>query len=208
MARERLPLQQELLSNLLVITRTREDVEHLLEHVTRLQSEAIAVAAAYGISQTDLADVSLLSRQRVGQLVNATEASRVDIGALIDQIQQVDDHPQDVMGAVSTEAILASDVDVRDALVDRQIEVVYGPEESARRAGFRRKARQDAEHDPERRAAAEERARRRARAIFGNREPAREALRPVLAVYSPEPPAACAGGVCGRCEECLSSGEQ
>ena len=120
----------------LVITRTCEDTEHLLEHVTRLQSEAFAVASTYGISQTALADVSLLSRQRVGQLANATEVSRVDIAALIDQIQQVDDHPQGVMGAVSTEAMLAADIDARDALVDRQIEVVYGREKSTRRQRF------------------------------------------------------------------------
>lgn len=174
MARRPLPYQQELLTNLLIITEVRARVEHLLEHVTRLQSESISLADAYGIKQADIADVVLLSRPRVGQIAAAVDPTEIAIASVTDQIHQVEEWPGDVMSALAEEVRQErlDDPEYR-AAADAQIGVVYGAEEVARRAAGRERGRTD----PEWLGYREEAARRRQRTIYGADEAARRLKR-------------------------------
>jgi hypothetical protein len=171
MARRRLPHQQDLLSNLLAISRVREDVELLLEHVTRLQSETVSLSVANGISQKDLADVAQLSRQRIGQLADAIDPTTLSAASLDGQIHQVDQWPQNVMNAlVGTARSLEREDPARRAALRQQIAVVYGEEEAIKRDASLETARAALTSDPDRRAAYEEAARQRRRTIFGPAE--------------------------------------
>lgn len=165
MARRRLPLQQQLLSNLMVITGVREQVELLLTHVTRLQAETISAAAAYGVKQAELADVAQLSRQRIGQIAVDVDATVIDTRSLNGQIHQVDGWPQDVMGALSGLAYPPDREDPARAEASyRQIAVVYGEEEARKRAAARSAFLSSVDSAP---AVAEERAQRLQRAVYG-----------------------------------------
>jgi hypothetical protein len=168
MARRRLPHQQDLLSNLLTISRVREDVELLLGHVIRLQSETVSLSVANGISQKDLADVAQLSRQRIGQLADAIDPTTLSAALLDGQIHQVDQWPQNVMNALAgTAHATESDNPERRAARRQQITVVYGEEEAIKRDASLKSARAALTSDSHRRAAHEEAARQRRRTIFG-----------------------------------------
>lgn len=165
MAQRRLPLQQQLLSNLMVITHVREKAELLLAHITRLQAETISAGAAYGVKHTELADVAQLSRQRIGQIAVDVDASTLDTPSLDDQIQQVEGWPQDVMGALSgIEHPPEREDPARAEAAYRQIAVVYGEEEARKRAAARAAFLSSVASEP---AAIEERAQRRQRAVYG-----------------------------------------
>lgn len=165
MTQRRLPLQQQLLSNLMTVTGVREKVELLLAHVTRLQAETISAAAAYGIKQTELADVAQMSRQRIGQIAGDVDATELDLRPLDAQIRQVDGWPQDVMDALIGVAYPPEREDpARAAASYRQIAVVYGDEEARKRAAARTTFLSSVASHP---AAVEERAQRRERALFG-----------------------------------------
>jgi len=162
---QRLPLQQQLLSDLMAITGLRERVELLLAHVTRLQAETISAAAAYGVKQTELADVAQLSRQRIGQIAVDVDATTLDVGSLNSQIHQVDGWPQDVMGALTGITYPPEQEDpVRAEASYRQIAVVYGEEEARKRAAARARFIDSVASDP---SATEERAHRLRRAVYG-----------------------------------------
>lgn len=162
----RLPLQQQLLSDLMAITGLRERVGLLLAHVTRLQAETISAAAAYGLKQTELADVAQLSRQRIGQIAVDVDATKLDIGSLNSQIHQVDGWPQDVMGALTGITYPPEQEDPARAEASyRQIAVVYGEEEARKRAAARARFLASVTSDPY---ATEERAQQLRRAVYGH----------------------------------------
>lgn len=138
MARK-LPLHQDLLTDVWTISTVRRDVERLLEHVVQLQSNVIALAAAYGVKQPELATLANLSRQRIGQIAAEVDVAVLKQSELRDAIHQVDDWPQDVMGALGVLARLQGDDEVaslRD-LEHRQTTIVYGQAEADRRRDAR-----------------------------------------------------------------------
>ncbi len=140
MARPRLPQQQDLLVDVWTISKVREDVERLLEHVVRLQSEAVALAGAYGGKQADLATLAGVSRQRVGQLFDQVDITSVTKSSLEAQVRQVEEWPQDVMTAL-VQLARPRDADDQEhrELLRRQTAIVYGQAEADRRHDARSK---------------------------------------------------------------------
>ena len=168
MARKRLPQHQELLTAVWTVSDVREDIERLLAHVVRLQSEAAALASAYGATQPELATLARMSRQRIGQLVDGVDVSTLDLGSIRDQIRMVEGWPQDVMAALRTIADRPDVDDVeRRELLRRQTAVVYGQAEADRRHEVRSAFLATLSSSPERRAEAAERVSRAERQIHG-----------------------------------------
>ncbi len=149
----------------MTITQLREKVELLVAHVSRLQAETISAATAYGVKQTELAEVAQLSRQRIGQIADLVDATTLNTRSLNDQIHQVDQWPQDVMGALAGMAYLPEQEDPARAEASyRQIAVVYGEEEARKRAAAHARFLASVTSEPE---ATEERAQQLRRAVYG-----------------------------------------
>lgn len=177
MARSRLPQHQDLLVDVWTISAVREDVERLLEHVVRLQSEAIALAAAYGAKQPELATLAKVSRQRIGQLVDQVDVSALSTTSIHRQVHQVEEWPQDVMGALR-ELAHPRDEDDHEAreVTRRQTAVVYGREEADRRHDGRSAFLASLAADAEARALLEQSAARARRKVFGDEDAGRRML--------------------------------
>lgn len=211
MARTRLPFQQDLLTDVLRISRVREDVELLLEHIVRLQSETIALASAYGVRQNELATLAELSRQRIGQVADEVEVTGLHPAALRDQVDQVTEWPGDVMSALVT-LHHGGDKDdpERRELQRKQIAVVYGQAEADKRHDARSAFLASLPTDPKRRAQIAEATERAQRRVFGTRDNGAQGLavksRPVAAGDPASGPVECASGTCGTCNACLTSG--
>lgn len=169
MSRPRLPQQQGLLVDVWTISEVREDVERLLKHVVRLQSEAVALAGAYGGKQADLATLTGVSRQRIGQIFDQVDVPDLSKTALEAQIRQVDGWPQDVMTALTQLARpqYADDTEHRE-LLRRQTAIVYGQEEADRRHDARSAFLASASSDPKVTAQIADAAARARRAVFGS----------------------------------------
>lgn len=138
MARKRLPQQQDLLSAVWTLSCTREDVERLLAHIVQVQSEAIALAAAYGAKQSELATLTDLSRQRVGQIVDQVDITDLRPSEISRRSHSISEWPSDTMSALATLAHPADVDDVeRRERERRKTAVVYGQEEADRRHNAR-----------------------------------------------------------------------
>lgn len=170
MARPQLPQQQELIRDVLRVTRVREDVERLLEHVISLQAKTVALAGAYGAKQTDLGVVMNVSRQRVGQLFDEVDTADLSQRALEAQIGQVEEWPADVMSALATLAQTDSDADAdQQRRIYRQHEIAYGSETAAKRRRDRDAFLSSLAMDPEAAAFVEERMVSARRTIAGQK---------------------------------------
>lgn len=132
--KKRLPQQQDLVTDVWRISEVRERVERLLSHVTRVQAESIALAAAYGVKHPELAVLANVSRQRIGQLVDQVDITGLRPSEIRRQVDQVEGWPGDVMKGLDQ---LAHPADVDDIehreLTRRKVAVVYGHEEADRR---------------------------------------------------------------------------
>lgn len=168
MARKRLPVQQDLLSAVWTITSVRENVERLLEHVIQLQSEAIALASAYGVRQSELATLTGQSRQRIGQRAEEVDVSELQLSVLRRQIDEVEGWPGDVMSALLTLAHPGDrdDPDRRERQ-RQQTAVVYGQEEADKRHNARSDFLASLPERPEDRAAIAERTEQARRRVSG-----------------------------------------
>jgi len=153
MARKRLPQAQDLLSAVWTLTKSRQDVERLLAHIVQAQSEAIALAAAYGATHPELATLVNVSRQRIGQIVDQVDIAGLQPSAISRQAYQIEEWPGDVMSALATLAHPADvdDVEYRDR-IRRETAVVYGQAEADRRHDARSAVLASLSADPERRA--------------------------------------------------------
>lgn len=170
MARPRLPQQQELIRDVLRVTRVREDVERLLEHVISLQAKTVALAGAYGAKQTDLGVLMNVSRQRVGQLFDEVDTADLSQRVLEAQIGQVEEWPADVMGALATLAQADRDADVDETeRAYRQLEIAYGSETAEKRRRGREAFLSSLEVDPEAATLVEERIKSARRTIAGQK---------------------------------------
>jgi len=168
MARKRLPVQQDLLSAVWTITGVRENVERLLQHVTQLQSESIALASAYGVKQPELATLTGQSRQRIGQRTEEVDVTDLQPSVLRRQIDEVEGWPGDVMSALFTLAHPGDedDPDYRERL-RQQTAVVYGQEEADKRHNARSNFLASLPSRPEDRAAIAEHTERARRRVSG-----------------------------------------
>lgn len=169
MAKRRLPAQQQLLSDLLALTGVREDIERLLAHVVRVQAETISAAVAYGVKQTELADVAQLSRQRVGQIADEIDPTLLDLASLNRQAGQVEGWPGNVMSALAGLQFPSDQEDpARAETRYRQIAVVYGEDEARARADRRTAYLSSLPSKPEDQAMHEEQAQRNHRTVYGD----------------------------------------
>ncbi len=169
MARTRLPQQQSLISDVWRISTVREDIELLLAHVVRLQSEAIALAAAYGAKHPELATLADVSRQRIGQLVDQVDITDLSATAIHRQVEQVEEWPADVMSAL-TRLERPGDWDdpERRELLRRQTAIVHGQEEADRRHKARSDFLASLNTDPDRRARIDDDTASARRTIYGS----------------------------------------
>lgn len=168
MARKRLPQTQDLLSAVWALTNSREDVERLLAHIVQAQSEAIALAAAYGATHPELATLVDVSRQRIGQIVDQVDITGLQPSAISRQAHQIEEWPGDVMSALATLAHPADvdDVEYRER-IHRKTAVVYGPDEADKRHAARSAFLAALPESPERRAEIAEHAERARRRLRG-----------------------------------------
>lgn len=138
MARKRLPQAQELLTAVWTLTSSRQDVERLLAHIVQAQSEAIALAAAYGVTHPELATLADVSRQRIGQIVDQVDFVDLEPSAIGRRAYDISEWPGDMMSALAT---LAHPADVDDPeyreKLRRQTAVVYGQDEADKRHNAR-----------------------------------------------------------------------
>src|SRR5690606_11844505 len=102
MARKRLPQAQDLLTAVWTLTSSREEVERLLAHIIQAQSEAIALAAAYGVTHPELATLTDLSRQRIGQIVDQVEINGLQSAEIGRKAHEIEERPGDVMSVLAT----------------------------------------------------------------------------------------------------------
>lgn len=168
MARKRLPQQQDLLSAVWTLSSTREDVERLLAHIIEVQSEAIALAAAYGAKQSELATLTDLSRQRVGQIVDQVDITDLQPSEIARRSHSISEWPGDTMSALATLAHPADVDDVeRRERERRKTAVVYGQEEADKRHNARSAFLASLATDPERRTEIIERLERAQRRLSG-----------------------------------------
>lgn len=153
MARKRLPQAQDLLTAVWTLTSSREEVERLLAHIIQAQSEAIALAAAYGVTHPELATLTDLSRQRIGQIVDQVEINGLQSAEIGRKAHEIEEWPGDVMSALATLAHPADvdDVERRERL-RRKTAVVYGQEEADKRHTARSAFLASLATDPDRRA--------------------------------------------------------